>query len=514
VTAVSYGLQEPSELQAVASRHFDRAVEAGERQRLDRAAELGLSIEHMRLLPHTTQHARLDTLRFAVARAGVDAGAAEAFVDHHQAHAGGAFFLTGEREALVVTLDGKGDDVSGTVSTGRGTALDRLLTLPTEDSFGHLYSAFTVACDLRPQRDEGKLQAMAASGRVDPRIRGWLEDRFRWDDEVGAFRGRLSDGMVLGPYPDRRPEQHNELVRRLIADAQLEDAAATVQDFLERSVCRFIRTQVERTGVHTVVVAGGVFANVSLNRRVAELEVVERLHVHPAMTDAGIALGAAVTLAARHGIAAAPLSSAALGPDYDDDVAAAAFHAAGYQVGHPGRPAEHVLAEALAAGQVVARFAGRAEYGPRALGQRSIFAPATDPEIPARLNHLLHRSTVMPFAPMARRADAERWFCADPALDAPLSFMTAAVRVTREARTRYPAIVHSDGTARPQLVGPGPLEDMLSELERRSGASVVVNTSFNLHDEPMVCTPQDAARSAKTAGIQIVQVGQLVARAG
>lgn len=513
ITDVAFGIQEPGELQALAAANFERTLARGELQRLERARELSLSQEQLCDLPRATQEARVATLRAAVARAGVEANVRETFVDHHTAHASGAFHLAGVRDALVVTLDGKGDDLSGTISVGRDTRLERLRALTTEDSLGHLYSAFTVACGLRPQRDEGKLQAMAASGKTDARIREWLEARFPWDQDAGVFHGRLSDGLVVGPYPDRRPEQHNDLVRQLIGNSRREDAAATVQGFLEDIVGRLVRSQINRTGLRTLVVAGGVFANVSLNRRLAELDTVDELHVHPAMTDAGIALGAAAAAFARRGIRPVPLESVALGPEYADGDSAQAFRAAGYRIQVPDESAEHVLASELAAGRIVALFVGRTEYGPRALGNRSILAPATDPHIPARLNRMLHRSTVMPFAPMARRRDAARWFAAAPAAEAPLSFMTTAVQVTAEARDRYPAIVHTDGTARPQLVGPGRLETLLDGVERLCGASVVVNTSFNLHDEPMVCTPDDAARSARTAGIGVVQVGPLIARA-
>lgn len=512
ITDVAFGVQEPGELQALAAANFERTLATGELQRLERARELGLSQEQLCDLPHATQEARVATLRAAVARAGVEADA-EVFVDHHTAHASGAFHLTGAQDALVLTLDGKGDDLSGTISVGYDTRLERLRALTTEDSLGHLYSAFTVACGLRPQRDEGKLQAMAASGKTDARIREWLEAQFPWDKDAGAFRGRLSDGLVVGPYPDRRPEQHNDLVRQLIGNSRREDAAATVQGFLEDLVSRLVCSQVDRTGLRTLVVAGGVFANVSLNRRLAELDMVDELHVHPAMTDAGIALGAATAAFARQGIRPVPLESVALGPEYADEDSAQAFRAAGYRLEAPGESAEYILASELAAGRIVALFVGPTEYGPRALGNRSILAPATDPHIPARLNRMLQRSTVMPFAPMARRRDIARWFAAAPAAETSLSFMTTAVPVTTEARDRYPAIVHSDGTARPQLVGPGRLETLLDDLERLCGASVVVNTSFNLHDEPMVCTPDDAARSARAAGIGVVQVGHLIARA-
>ena len=515
VTALAFGIEQPEELSSISLANFDAQVAAGQQQRLKRAADLGLTTGEFRAMPELTQHRRVATLREVVAAAGLDPSLPAVFVDHHAAHAGGAYLLSGAERAVVITLDGRGDDLSGSVSHGEHGRLTRTLAIPTEDSLGHLYSAFTVACGLRPQRDEGKLQAMAASGVSDQRIRTWLEARFGLDPTSGAIRGHLNDGLVVGPYPDRLPDLHNELIRELIAGASAVDAAATVQSFLEQLVCEFASWHLKRTGLGSLVVAGGIFANVSLNRRLAGVVGIDELHVHPAMTDAGIALGAAAVTASLRGITPAPLQSLALGPSYSDAEAAAAFGQEGYRVTRPSGSAELILAYRLARGEVVARFIGGAEYGPRALGHRSILAPASDAGMPLKLNRMLRRSNVMPFAPMARRRDAAALFADVSALAAPLRYMTAAILCTEETRRRYPAVVHADGTARPQLLDDGePAVVLLDELERLTGDRMVINTSFNLHDEPMVCRPADAARSARAAGIRFVQVGELIAEQG
>ena len=517
VTEVALGLADPDELHALAMRNFDRRIQRGESQRLDRARELGLSAEELRELPLRTQRERVEAILGIVRDAGVPNESAVAFIDHHAAHAGGAFFLSGVGEALVVTLDGKGDDLSGSVSIGRGASIERIAAMHTEESLGHLYSAFTVSCGLRPQRDEGKLQALAASGRPDASVRRWLDERFTFNQGTGTVVGRLNDGLVVGPYPDRLPHLHNSLIASVIAGVKPEDAAATVQEFLEEIVTELARWHLKSAGIRHLVVAGGVFANVGLNRQLSRLPEVDELHVHPAMTDAGIALGAAAVRMASQGIRPFPLTTAALGPEYDDETASAAFARAGYHIHRPtekGRTAEAIIAKALAGGRVVARFFGRAEYGPRALGNRSILAPANDPAMPERLNRMLRRSTVMPFAPIVRAKHADELFDDHQALDGPLRFMTAAVMCSDLARQHYPAIVHLDGTARPQLVDEGPLEVVLEEYERHCGRRVLINTSFNLHDEPMVCRPEDAARTARTASIEVVQVGRIIASLG
>ncbi|PPG54220.1 hypothetical protein C5C41_05095 [Rathayibacter sp. AY1E9] len=515
VTRIAFGLAHPDDLSRIAMANFDASVDAGERQRLRRAKELGLSSDALRQLPAITQRRRVETLERVVAEAGLAAQLPVSFVDHHAAHAGGAYLLSGEDHALVVTLDGKGDDLSGSVSMGNGGRLARNLALPTESSLGHLYSAFTVACGLRPQRDEGKLQAMAASGTIDRRIQAWLEDRFDLDDATGAIRGRLSDGMVVGPYPDRRPDLHNDLVRDIVGSVPPANAAVTVQYFLENLVADFVTWHLSHTRSRSLVVAGGVFANVSLNRRLAELSAVDRLHVHPAMTDAGIALGAAAVTAAEHGIAPIPLGDLGLGPAYSDQESSDAFLREGYHIYRPASAPELVLGAELARGKVVARLVGGVEYGPRALGHRSILAPANDARMARMLNARLRRSTVMPFAPMARVRDAVDLFAHIPALTGSLSTMTAAVPCTAAMRRDYPAVVHVDGTARPQLLDDDePATAILDELERLVGQRVIINTSYNLHDEPIVCRPSDAARSARIASIQTVQIGGLIAELG
>lgn len=513
VKRISFGLAAPDELSRIAMANFDSRVAAGERQRLRRAAELGLNEAELRELPSRTQHRRVDTLRKVMARSNLSADIPVSYIDHHSAHAGGAYLLSDMEQALVVTLDGKGDDLSGSVSVGTQGSLERILGMPTEDSLGHLYSAFAVACGLRPQRDEGKLQAMAASGSLDRRIRAWLEDRFEFDTRTGVIRGHLSDGLVVGPYPDRRPDLHNDLVREVIGSSPATDAAATVQGFLEETVAKLVSWHLAKTNLRTLVVAGGVFANVSLNRRLASLKLVDQLHVHPGMTDAGIALGAAAVTSAAQGVRPAPLHNLGLGPVYTDRECREFFEREGYHLTRRSLAPELELGAALARGEVVARFVDGAEYGPRALGNRSILAPANDPQMPAKLNRMLGRSAVMPFAPMARAADAALLFADVPALAGLLRTMTTATLCLDATRRRYPAIVHVDGTARPQLLDKDDAATLiLDELQRRTGQVVVINTSFNLHDEPIVCSPRDAALSARAAGIATVQVGGSIAR--
>jgi len=514
ITTIAVGLEEPQVLQRRALNNFAAALARGESQRLHRAAELGVDTFDLLGMPARTQAARVAKALVTIDEAGLDyRDKSVDFVDHHHCHAA-SFLISPVEGALVITLDGKGDDLSGSVWLGRAERLDLVLEIPTEDSLGHLYSAATTACGLRPQRDEGKLTAIAASGQLHERLYHQLGKVVWFDAVAGAPVSLLSQGIVQGPYPDRIPSYHNAALMALTDGIDPPDVAKTVQQVLEDVVVSLVRHHLTRSGDTELAVAGGVFANVSLNKRIADTCGIERLHVHPGMTDSGIALGAAAAVYTRiHCRRPQPLTRIDLGPSYGDAAALTAFRQQGYRVVEGNQPAEARLAAALASGAVVARFAGGCEYGPRALGHRSVLAPATDRAVCRSLNERLERSQIMPFAPVTLDADASRFFAGLSTVPQPTRSMTTAVGCTGAARAAFPAAVHMDGTARPQVVfpreNPG-LALLLQEYRNRSGVPALINTSFNMHDEPIVCTPVDAARSARRAGISVVQVGDHV----
>jgi len=208
VAAIAIGLMAPDLLQQRASDNFAAAVASGESQRMHRASELGLDEASFFQLPHSSQTERVARAIEAVRFAGLDPEAVPRyFVEHHICHAA-SFLLAPVDQALVVTLDGKGDDLSGSVWRGRGTHLEPLVMIPTEDSLGHLYSAATVACGMRPQRDEGKLMALAAHGTLHQALYDALQDLIFFDPLAGRPVSGLSRGIVQGPYPDRVASFH------------------------------------------------------------------------------------------------------------------------------------------------------------------------------------------------------------------------------------------------------------------------------------------------------------------
>lgn len=513
VSTVALALAAPEDLQRQAVNEYMSSIKAGATSRLECASVLGVPMDFYDLvqLPLRTQCERVQKCMRTLANAGLAPGAEHVdHIPHHLGHAACAYLAAPAAECLVVTLDGMGDGLCGMVALGVAGKLQPMLEIGYPNSVGALYSAFTLACGYAPLRHEGKITALAARGTIDQELYGSLGRLFWFDGETGTLNGRLNDDLALGPYPHVVFEEETTRVRGLIGSRTPETAAATVQRFIEDLVLDLVAHYCHRTGVRTLAVAGGLFANVSLNRRLAEAEFVDSVYVHPAMSDAGLAVGAALqSLAARTRSKPPALTTAFLGPEFDEAAMAAAIRTTGYHLRRPP-DIERCLARALALGEVVVRFDGRAEYGPRALGNRSILAPATDSALPDALNERLQRSRVMPFAPatLAEHADGLYRGLSDAAFSS--EFMTVAFRCTPTMADQSPAAIHLDGTARPQVVhaerNPG-LHAVLEHYTAMTGIPSVINTSLNLHEEPIVLSPEDALRCAVGAKLSVAQIG-------
>ncbi len=433
-------------------------------------------------------------VRYAVASAPIE------LWDHHQSHAAAAWYTAPHPDALVVVADGIGDGLALTVWRPGPNGPERVAAMPYPHSYGLLYATLTGFLGFRPFRHEGKLTGLAALGdpaavRVPFPFRGPPDER-RFTERFGApLRPWLE---LLRPY------------RR-------EDVCAWLQKGLEDELGGIVSTWMARTGLRHLALAGGVFANVRLNQAVAALPGVESLHVFPHMGDGGLAPGAAfLSWAARTPDARpTPLRDAFLGPAWDADAIAGALTSAGFT---PRRvqDLEEQVAERLAKGQIVARFDGAMEFGPRALGNRSILAAATDRTMTDRLNVALSRSDFMPFAPVLLADDAADWTDdVDHVRDA-ARFMTVTTRARPALAAACPAAVHVDGTLRPQLADPVTtpgLARTLAAYRRLTGVPAIINTSFNLHEEPIVRSPEEAVATFRKARIDALAIGPFLVAA-
>lgn len=418
-------------------------------------------------------------------------------VEHHHAHAASAYLTSGVSESLILTLDWYGGGLAGSVSIGRPNGITRIKDFHYPHSLGMFYAYVTAALNFKPARHEGKIVGLAAFG--DPSL---LYDRVRHRLRVVDGDLRFLSGMDMA------------FVRDLAARYPREHVAAAFQKVLEDVVHELTQYYVRVTGLKSVVLAGGVAANVKMNQRVLEVDGVEHVFVHPAMGDEGTSTGGALDLAFRKGeVKTFELKHAYLGPEYSETQLKSVMESAGLQpVYHEN--IEEEIARRIADDQVVAHFDGRMEYGPRALGNRSILYQAKDPTVNDWLNKRLRRTEFMPFAPATAVEDADTCYHNVAGAEHTARYMTITFNCTEAMKRQSPAAVHVDGTARPQLVHPDHsprFYKILKAYKARTGIPSVINTSFNIHEEPIVCSPEDAVRTVQEGRLDVLVMGHYVA---
>ncbi len=412
-------------------------------------------------------------------------------MDHHLSHAANSFYTSGFDEALCITLDGYGTGLAGSVSEAKNGKIKRLHGVQYPNSLGTLYEHVTSSLGYQPGRHEGKIVGLASYGDPDILSEILLS---RIDQSSGDFKIYESNNIYFSRY--------------LASHFPKIDVAAAYQDVLEKVAVKFVQYWVQKTGINKVVLSGGVTANVKLNQRIFEIAEVKEIFVYPNMGDGGCGTGAA--LFHSHTEATRPsISNAYFGPDFSDEDIHKELSNEKLSFTKPENLAIEV-AKLIHDGKVVARFDGRMEYGPRALGNRSIMYHAREPEVNQWLNKRLGRTEFMPFAPVTLYEAREKYFINIKGAEHAAEFMTITFDCTDEMKRDCPAAVHVDGTARPQLirreVNPG-YYDILKEYEKLSGISSLINTSFNMHEEPIVCTPFDAIRAFLQGNLDYLAIG-------
>jgi carbamoyltransferase len=452
-----------------------------------------------------------------------------AFTGHHESHAASAFFPSPFEEAAILTVDGVGEWDTAAIGWGKGNKIKLLKALHFPHSLGLLYSAFTYFCGFKVNSGEYKLMGLAPYGEpryadlileklVDLREDGSLAMDLRYFDYCAGLTMTGKEMERLFGGPPRSPEA-------MITQREM-DLAASIQRVTEEAVLRMARTARRLTGARALCLAGGVALNCVANGKLLRSGIFDDIFIQPAAGDAGGAVGAALFVhhqlldRPRAGNGADAMRGAWLGPSFSNEEIRRFLDGRGIRYQFLADEAEllKTTAEAIAAGQVVGWFCGRMEFGPRALGARSIIGDARNETMQATMNlRIKFRESFRPFAPCVLEEDVSRYF----ELDRPSPYMLLVADVRKELRreltpeqvrlmkdpdlrkrvnvprSSIPAITHVDMSARVQTVDEarhGRYYRLMKEFKQQTGCGVIINTSFNIRGEPIVCTPQDAYR--------------------
>jgi len=483
------------------------------------------------------------------------------FFDHHKSHAASGFYSSPFKDALVITLDGEGDGNSGSCWIGSESGLKLLYYLPEISSVGKFYRSITLALGFNGDRHEGKITGLASYGDPDryyPELSRVLNTEI--DDQgnkkivsriaekhMRNFNLRkvnilklirqytpvflesdtfhdFSNAMLRKQFKN----MYGEILGKKIGDydyhvesdfTEMADIAAATQRVTEEAITDFIKFYIDKSPIKNVVLAGGVFANVKVNQRVLEVLDTKDIYIHPGMGDEGLALGAAKLLFHNDSEKKkVTLTSVFLGPVYDEDEIEAELKKFRFHYEKlDDREIFEIVSSALVDEKIVGLFRGRLEYGPRALGHRTILINPVKREINDVVNKRLKRTEFMPFAPVVLQECYEDLFKSEKLVGAHFAckFMTITLDVKKEWSERILGVVHVDGTARPQVIEE--TDDpfyygIVKKFFEKTGIGCVVNTSFNMHEEPIVNTPYDALRSFETGAVDLLVMENFLVR--
>jgi len=426
-------------------------------------------------------------------------------VRHHVAHAASTALASPDPDSAVLVVDGRGERSSMLAGVYRDFKLDVLATQSLPHSLGLLYEGLTEHLGFKRSSDEYKVMAMGSYGQ--PRFAEYLRTRVFARDDGGFTTEPVDWSTLMPPRPPTPPEAMSAFAR---PEPDYADLACSVQLVVEEVLLDLVTWLHDRVDADRLCLAGGVALNCVANTRIYAESGFDEVWVQPAAGDSGTALGAALAVAAELGEPIAPMPTAQLGRGWTDEQIAATLDTAGVRYERPADFAATV-GDALADNQLIGWFQGRAEFGPRALGGRSLLVDPRHVDNLERLNGVKGREQFRPVAPMVLADRAPEIFSRGPL---PSPYMLFVHDVAPEWRDRVPAVTHVDGTARIQTVEPAQkrLYDTISRFAERTGVPVVVNTSFNTAGRPMVDSPRDALECFGSSPIDLLAIGPYVVR--
>ncbi len=433
------------------------------------------------------------------------------FVPHHLAHAASAYYASGFPDATILVLDGSGEERATTVYEGKGKTIHELWHQNVPDSLGWFYAATTAYLGFKPYEDDGFVMGLAPYGKPTDEYTEKVNSIVKLDNEGKYFIN--PQYTLLGPHSVN--EHFSDLYVKLFDSPRIpgqpmtlrhKNVAFAIQAKLEQIMLTIAQRSIIKTGIANICLAGGVALNCKANGVISQSPLVDQIFVQPASHDAGTALGAAMVVAMDNDDDPRfPMTHARWGPSFSNDSIQTVLNEASISYSKP-KNIEETIAKAITKGKIVARFAGRMEAGPRALGGRSILADATRVGMNDIVNNRVkHRDPWRPFCPSMIK-EASTGYIVKPKED---RFMTVIYDVPKKKQKSIPSVVHVDGTTRPQVVEKSvdpAYYTVIKKVGEHIGIPAVLNTSFNIKGEPIVCTPTDALRCFYSTGIDALAI--------
>ena len=438
-------------------------------------------------------------------------------VHHHTAHAASTFFASGFDKAMIITADNSGDGISTQLALGDENGIEVVERFSRPNSLGIFYSMMAQFCGFAHEREEYKFMGLSSYGDKTKYDFDWLlsfgEGSYQLNPDY------LTNIKPGAPSPTRQQMLFNKkLISKLGAKRLPEepltefykDVAASAQGHLENVLIDMVMHFQRQTGIRKLCLAGGVALNCVANQKLMNLDCIDDLYIQPAASDAGVSLGAAYLIAAELGDKPQPMASAYLGEEFSNNQIEDVLKVSNINYTKAGNPAAYA-ANKVAENKIVGWFQGRAEYGPRALGNRSILANPMTKEMKNIINDKIKfRESFRPFCPTVIEEDLPIFFDGKSKTS---PYMTVTYNVKESASELIPSVTHRDNTARIQTVNEkqNPLfYAYLKELKELIGVGVTLNTSFNLRGEPIVDCPRDALASFYSSGMDCLVMGNYV----
>ena len=419
--------------------------------------------------------------------------------DHHLCHAASAALFSGWRNCIVLTIDGYGDSHSSKLFEFKNNKFIKLRSSSILNSLGYFYGSITKYLGFKPQRHEGKILGLAAYGNPN-KVYPIMRKLISFDKNTNNFKAGFRHGYL--------PLFDNKYYKKIFKGFSREDISAAAQKRLEDVVISYIKSIKKKN--FKIALAGGVFANVKLNQKISELKNIKDLFIYPNMGDGGLSVGAAaLSYVNETKRKIKKINNVYLGKEFSDNEILKDIKKHKLQF-LKGKKVRKIVAEELSKGKIVAFFNGKMEFGPRALGNRSILSRATDPNINQTLNKKLKRTEFMPFAPITMSEFFDDMYFNTKKNKRACEYMTVTLDCTKQMKKLSPAAIHIDGTARPQIVykNKNPkLYQILKDYYKISKIPNLINTSFNMHEEPIVYSPNDALRGFLQSKIDYLYIG-------